>query len=63
MQKKIEAARKKVRLMEEEKGRLENKYRETKDELYKEMAEFNSEEMNRIIVAIMDAERKLSETK
>lgn len=59
MKKKIEMANERVRKMEKELKRLDKKYLETKDELYKGMAENTARDINKMILAIMDAERDL----
>lgn len=59
MKKKIEMARERLHKMEQELERLENKYRETREELYKEMAESTARDIHNLIIAIMDAERDL----
>lgn len=61
MENKINEARVRVRKMERQLTRLENKYQETKDILYKEMAESTSRDINNTIIAIVDAERKLKD--
>lgn len=61
MENKINEARVRVRKMERQLTRLENKYQETKDILYKEMAESTSRDIDNTIIAIVDAERKLKD--
>ena len=59
MRKRIKRAKQRVEMMELELKRLEEKYMETKDELYIEMADFTSREINETMIAIEDAERNL----
>lgn len=59
MKAKIKIARERVQMMESELKRLEAKYMETKDELYREMADSTSRQINETIIAIIEAERNL----
>ena len=59
MKDKIKIARERVKMMESELKRLEAKYTETNDELYREMADSTSRQINETIIAIIEAERNL----
>lgn len=61
MKERIKIARERVKKMEAELKRLEAKYRETRDELYRDMADFTSSQINETVIAIIDAERDLQE--
>ena len=59
MEMKIKRAKERVEMMEIELKRLEEKYMETKDELYREMADSTSRQINETMIAIVEAERNL----
>ena len=59
MEMKIKRAKERVEMMEIELKRLEEKYMETKDELYREMADSTSRQINETMIAIAEAERNL----
>ena len=59
MEMRIKKAKQRVEMMELELKRLEEKYIETKDELYREMADSTSRQINETMIAIVDAERNL----
>ena len=59
MEMRIKKAKERVEMMGNERKRLEEKYMETKDELYREMADSTSRQINETMIAIVDAERNL----
>lgn len=57
MKNKIEIAEKRYAEMEARKARFMKQYAETGDTLYKELANVETENMNKLIVAIMKAKK------
>ena len=57
MKNKIEIAEKRYKEMEARRARFTKKYAETGDTLYKDLANDETESMNKLIVAIIEAKR------
>ena len=57
MKNKIEIAEKRYAEMEARRASFTKKYAETGDTLYRDMANFETEDMNKLIVAIIEAKR------
>ena len=58
MKKRLEIASKRFKEMESRKERFLENYRNTGDRLYLELANVETENMNKLIVAIMEAKRE-----